>query len=66
MYAIRSYYVSGFTLLANSIKTGVDRTKEIVNSMRVFYHTGNTDQKQINLNKLLSSTVILLHNQLKA
>ncbi len=57
--------VSGFTLLANSIKTGVDRTKEIVNSMRVFYHTGNTDQKQINLNKLLSSTVILLHNQLK-
>jgi PAS domain S-box-containing protein len=50
----------GFDELAINIKLGVDRTKEIVNSLRVFSRVDEDNYSNMDVNKSIESAIILL------
>lgn len=57
--------IIGFNDLLYNVKIGTDKTKDIVNSMRIFSHTGDSEFSKVDINKAIESTLVLIHNQLK-
>jgi len=52
--------LNGFDELTMNIKLGIDRTKEIVNSLRTFSRMDEDNYTLVNLNNNIDSTLILL------
>ncbi len=57
--------LNGMSELSSSIKTGADRTAEIVRGLRKFSRLDEDDLKMINLHENIDATLIILHNQYK-
>lgn len=52
--------------LLNSMKVGADRIRDLVLSLRNFSRLDEADKKSVNLHDGIDSTLLILHNQLKA
>jgi signal transduction histidine kinase len=55
--------IQGFDVLTSNIKLGVDRTKDIVNSLRVFSHVDEESYSMVNINDSIDSVLLLLGRQ---
>lgn len=52
--------------LLNSMKVGADRIRDLVLSLRNFSRLDEAEKKSVNLHDGIDSTLLILHNQLKA
>ncbi|NEO84135.1 MAG: PAS domain S-box protein [Spirulina sp. SIO3F2] len=52
--------------LFRSMQVGVDRIKEIVASLRIFSRMDEAEMKAVNLHEGIESTLMILHNRIKA
>ncbi|MEM8805036.1 MAG: ATP-binding protein [Cyanobacteria bacterium P01_G01_bin.38] len=52
--------------LLDSVKTGADRVKQIVTSLRTFSRKDEADLKQVNVHDGIESTLVILQHRLKA
>jgi len=57
--------LTGFDELTSNIKMGVDRTKEIVNSLRTFSRIDEDNFSIVDVNETINSTIILIEKQYK-
>jgi PAS domain S-box-containing protein len=57
--------LSGFDELTTNIKMGVDRTKEIVNSLRTFSRFDEDNFTMVDINEIIDSTIVLIGKQYK-
>ena len=60
-----SFLSVGIQTLTTNIQTGVNRTTEIIKSLKTFSHADNNSLSLSDINQDLDSTLLLLHNQLK-
>ncbi|MBZ8179828.1 PAS domain-containing protein [Oscillatoria salina] len=52
--------------LISSMKVGSERIREIVKSLRVFSRLDEAEMKSVNIHECIDSTLMILHNRLKA
>lgn len=52
--------------LFSSMRVGAERIREIVQSLRVFSRLDEAEVKQVNIHEGIDSTLMILHNRLKA
>lgn len=57
--------LDGFDKLTSNIKMGVDRTKEIVNSLRTFSRLDEDNFSMVDINETIDSAIILIGRQYK-
>ncbi|MEA3451071.1 MAG: ATP-binding protein, partial [Bacteroidota bacterium] len=60
-----TFLSTGIQTLTTNIQTGVNRTTEIIKSLKTFSHADNNTLSLSNINEDLDSSLLLLHNQLK-
>jgi len=60
------FMMEDFPDLLNSMKLGTERIAQIVHSMRTFSHVDESTMKPSDLHEGLDSTLLILHNRLKA
>jgi signal transduction histidine kinase len=60
------FLVSDLSQLQNSMKVGAERIREIVRSLRTFSRVDESDNKQVDIHSGLESTLMILHNRVKA
>lgn len=60
------YIVEDLPKLIDSMRVGTKRIQEIVNSMRKFSRSDESDIKQVNIEEGIESTLLILRNRLKA
>ncbi|MGB3404594.1 MAG: ammonium transporter [Microcoleaceae cyanobacterium] len=59
------YIVSDFPKLLNSMKTGAERIRDIVKSLRNFSRLDESEVKAVNLHEGIDSTLLILQSRLK-
>ncbi|MGB3535805.1 MAG: ammonium transporter [Microcoleaceae cyanobacterium] len=59
------YIISDFPKLLNSMKTGAERIRDIVKSLRNFSRLDESEVKAVNLHEGIDSTLLILQNRLK-
>ncbi|GAB4282660.1 MAG: hypothetical protein Fur0025_12030 [Oscillatoriaceae cyanobacterium] len=60
------FLIEDFPKVLFSMKTGAERISEIVKSLRNFSRLDEADLKQVNIHEGIDSTLLILHNRLKA
>ncbi|MEA5569517.1 sensor histidine kinase [Calothrix sp. UHCC 0171] len=60
------FIVSDLPRIIDSMKFGTERIQEIVLSLRNFSRLDEADLKQVNIHEGIESTLLILHNRLKA
>ncbi len=58
------YLLSDFAKLLESMKTGADRIRDIVKSLRTFSRLDEADLKAVDLHENIDSTLVILQNRL--
>lgn len=59
------FLVSDLSHILSSMKNGADRIGQIVLSLRNFSHLDEAEQKPVNLNEGVNSTLLILHSRLR-
>ncbi len=60
------FLIEDFPKVLHSMKMGAERISEIVKSLRNFSRLDEADLKQVNIHEGIDSTLLILHNRLKA
>ncbi|MEM8639159.1 MAG: ammonium transporter [Cyanobacteria bacterium P01_G01_bin.54] len=60
------YLREDFPKLHSSLRMGTERIQEIVQSLRIFSRLDEAEVKQVNIHEGIDSTLLILHNRLKA
>lgn len=60
------FLIEDMPRLFDSMKVGADRIREIVQSLRTFSRLDEAEVKEVNIHEGLDSTLMILHNRLKA
>ncbi len=53
------------SILTKHIQTGIDRTVEIINSLKYFLHSEQNTKSYVNVHDIISSVLTILHNEYK-
>lgn len=59
------FLVDDFPKLMTSMRTGAERIREIVLSLRTFSRLDEAEMKQVNIHEGIDSTLMILHNRIK-
>lgn len=59
------FLVEDLPKLLASMKVGVDRIREIVQSLRIFSRLDESEMKPVNIHQGIDSTLLILHNRVK-
>ncbi|MBD1923145.1 PAS domain-containing protein [Microcoleus sp. FACHB-831] len=60
------FLIKDFPNLLSSMRVGADRIREIVLSLRNFSRIDEAEMKEVNIHEGIDSTLMILHNRLKA
>jgi PAS domain S-box-containing protein len=59
------FFIEEIPKASEQIVTGVTRVSDIVKSMNEFAHAGDSIEERYNLNELLKSTMVVVHNRIE-